>query len=101
MHADLVGAAGFDAHAHEREFAEARFEALHHFVVGDGCARVLCGARGHARAAHGIAADGGGDASLLALDAPVDEGDVGLADLARREELGELAHELHRFWRRQ
>ena len=91
MDANLVGAAGFDADADERELAEACFEAPDDFVVRDGGARVLGRACGHAGAAHGVAADGGGDGSLLALDATVDKGDVGLADLARREELGELA----------
>src|ERR1700722_1269868 len=91
VHTNLVGAAGLDANTHKRELAEARVEAAHDLVVGNGGAGVVCRTGGHTGAAHWIAADCSRDSSLLALDCALHECDVGLADLTRGKEFGERA----------
>src|SRR6185312_1770318 len=90
MNANLVGAAGFNADGDEREFAEAGFHSLQDGVVGDGGAGSFLAAGGHAGAADCVAADGGVDGSLLLLERAMDEGDVGLANLAAGKHFAEL-----------
>ena len=89
MDADLMGAAGLDADTDQGELAESCVEAANDFVVRDGGAGIFGRARGHAGAAHRIAADCGGDGSLLALDGAMHECDVGLADLTAGKQFGE------------
>jgi len=82
VHADLVGAPGFNSYLQQSEFAEAGVEAPHDFIVGDRGASIFAGPRGHAGAPDGIAADTRADGAFLALDRAVDQRDVGFLDVA-------------------
>jgi hypothetical protein len=88
--ADLVGAAGFDADFDEREGTVRGGEAFEYVEVGDGGASVLA-ASGHAGAAEEVAGDGEGDGGRVFFEVAVEEGEVGLGDLALGEHLAELA----------
>ena len=88
--ADLVGAAGFDADFDEGEGAVGAGDAFEDVEVGDGGASVGA-AGGHAGAADEVAGDGEGDGSVVLFEVAVEEGDVGLGDLALGEHLAELA----------
>src|SRR5579885_56629 len=90
MHTDLVRAACLNAHAHKRESAKARFDALHHFIVRDGRASSTGASRCHARSTQSIAADGGGDGARILLEVSMHQRDIGLADLTAREHLRQL-----------
>jgi hypothetical protein len=88
--ADLMGAAGFDLDFDEREGAVRAGDALENVNVGDGGAAVGA-ACGHAGAADEVASDGKGDGGVVLFDVAVDEGQVGLRNLALGEHLAELA----------
>src|ERR1700690_1561035 len=69
--ADLVSAAGVDIYCEKGELAEIGFEAALDDVVGDGFA-ASAAAGGHADAADGVAADGGGDGAFVVFHPAVD-----------------------------
>ena len=73
--------AGFNAHAHQREFAEARHEPPYYLVVRDCRAGIFVRLRGHARPSQGIAAHTGIDGASLPLQGSLDQRNVGLLHL--------------------
>ncbi len=88
--ADLVGAAGLDADLDEGEGTIGSSETFEDVDVGDGGASVGA-AGGHAGAADEVAGDGEVDGDVVFGEVAVDEGEVGLGDLAAGEHLAELA----------
>src|SRR6266566_4500636 len=88
--ADLVGAAGFDADLDEREGAVGAGDPFKDMEVGDGGATVGA-AGGHAGAADEVAGDGEGYGGVVFFEVAVEEGEVGLGDLALGEHLAKLA----------
>jgi len=97
--ADLVGAACLDADLDEGEVAVVGgVDALKHLDVRDGGADTFTisgAASGHADASDEVTADGEVDGDVVfckaALEVSVDEGDIGLFELAGGEHLAELA----------
>ena len=88
--ANLVGAAGLNADREQSEPAVGAFHALQHLPVRDGGAAAGA-ARGHAGAAHGVAADGQGDGAGVLRGPAVHQREVALAQAALAEHLAELA----------
>jgi hypothetical protein len=88
--ANLVGAAGFDADFDEGEGAVGAGDPFEDVEVGDGGAAVGA-AGGHAGAADEVAGDGEGDGDVVFFQVAVEEGEVGLGDLALGEHFAKLA----------
>lgn len=86
MDADLVGAAGADLDLEEGVMGKALEDAV------SGVSGAAGGeAGGHAGAAEGVAGDGGVDGAGFEADGALDQGEVGFADFARGELVGEVA----------
>src|SRR5580704_15835942 len=90
MHADLVGAAGFDLDFDEGEEAERSGEAFEYVDVRHRRSTVSP-AGGHADAADQVARDGEVDRRVVLGEVAVGECDVGLVHLAGGEHLAQLA----------
>ena len=92
--ADLVGAAGLDANFDQRKGPVGGGDAFEDLDVRDGVTDAFGvggAAGGHASAAHEVATDREVDGDVVLGEAAVNEGDVGLFELATREHLAELA----------
>jgi hypothetical protein len=90
VHANLVGAAGLNAHLEQSEPAVGAFDSLEHLPVRDRGAAAGA-ARGHAGAADDIAADGQVDGAFILRWPAVDQREVAFAQAALAEHLAELA----------
>src|SRR5579863_6134651 len=88
--ANLVGASSVDFYFDQSELAEDGIDAADDIVVRDGFA-TAGSARGHADAAHRIAADRRRNGSAIFLRPAMDESEVRLLDLALGELGGQLA----------